>query len=178
MMEDGVSLRQLTNHHKEAEYLSNAMKNWLDKEYVSMEVHGRIGAVVGSSYLDGRKTGVDDLGHMVMHIGSTLESQDISDAFVNSWDIANKVSDILLVLLDRETCSCAGDLTFFLDQAKQAGLLPSNPPENNQSDSKQTPIVSSFEVDMKRFKTLQRELSSMFARYQIIKHFLEGKHSY
>eukprot|EP01031_Cornospumella_fuschlensis_P028934 gene28934-34922_t len=175
LIEDGVSLRQLINHEKEANFLSSGLKDWLDKEYVSMDVHRLIGEVVGDSYLDARKEGVDDLGHLVMHVGTRLESEEISDAFVNSWDIANKVSDMLLVLLDRETCSCAGDLSFFLDRAKQLGLLPSTDGSSKIQQINELAAQSRFDIDVKRFKTLQRELKSGFARYQTIKNFLEDE---
>lgn len=174
LIDDGVSLNQLSNHQKEAKFLSSALKNWLDKEYIFMEVHSRIGQVVGDCYLDARLTGIDDLGHMVMQVGTRLESEDLSDAFMSSWDIANKVSDILLVLLDRETCSCVGDLSFFLDHAKQVGLLPTMLIDDEQPNATVKSIRPRLEVDIKRVRTLQRELSSAFARYQTIKDFLEG----
>ena len=39
------------------------------------------------------------------------------DAFVGAWDVANIVSDLLMVRLDRELCSCAGNLDKYNEKA-------------------------------------------------------------
>lgn len=45
---------------------------------------------------------------------STLFTE--GEAFVGAWDVANKVSDFLMVRLDRELCSCAGDLSKYIEK--------------------------------------------------------------
>ena len=42
-----------------------------------------------------------------------MELIDMNEAFVGAWDVANKVSDLLMVRLDRELCDCSGDLSEF-----------------------------------------------------------------
>lgn len=43
-------------------------------------------------YESGRGNGVNDLGEMLMTMGSSFETFNMKDAFVGPWDVANKVS--------------------------------------------------------------------------------------
>ena len=48
------------------------------------------------------------------------------DAFVGAWDVANKVSDLLMVRLDRELCSCAGDLSKYKEISTKQVVMESS----------------------------------------------------
>ena len=50
----------------------------------------------------------------MMNVGTGLETVNMGDAFVNAWDVANKVSDLLMVKMDRELCDCAGDMNKYM----------------------------------------------------------------
>ena len=156
--EDGINLSTLTNIVGDAKFLQNSITRYLDEEYIALEVHRKIGVKVRDIYLDCRNRGVVDLGELLMEVGNSLEKQDISDAFVNSWDIANKVADLVMIRMDRELCSCTGDMSSF-----------------------QTPtLTTSNEVTLTMVDSLKLlkkgiELQSEFARYKLLRNFLEGE---
>ena len=52
----------------------------------------------------------------MINVGTGLESVKMGDAFVNAWDVANKVSDLLMIKMDRELCDCAGDMSKFMNK--------------------------------------------------------------
>lgn len=87
------------------------------------------------------------------------------DAFVNAWDVANKVSDLLMVRMNQEVAPCAGDMSTFIKISESIGnLAPS------------TPIfqIQSFELDKREYSQLARAFSSKFARYCFMREFLDG----
>lgn len=66
-----------------------------------------IGENVCLVYTDLRsRQGVEDLGELLMNVGSAFEDFNMRDAFVGPWDVANKVSDLLMVRMNRELCAC------------------------------------------------------------------------
>ena len=58
-----------------------------------------------------------------MIIGTELESFEMADAYVGARDVVNKVSDLLLLRLDRElcACACAGDFGRGVGAGKEEG---------------------------------------------------------
>ena len=56
-----------------------------------------------------------------MNVGTGLESVNMGDSFVNAWDVANKVSDLLMVKMDRELCDCAGDMNKYITMNSNDG---------------------------------------------------------
>lgn len=89
--ENGVSMDGLSLHQEDALWIGETVQSWLDQEYIALPVHRKIGEVVQRVYLEQRREGVNDLGEMLMKMGSSLETFDLEDAFVGPWDIANKV---------------------------------------------------------------------------------------
>ena len=83
----------------------------------------------------------------MINVGTGLESVKMGDAFVNAWDVANKVSDLLMIKMDRELCDCAGDMSKFMnkegsDNSAKSGSVffcrfidTSNSNSNSVSDS-------------------------------------------
>ena len=161
LVEDGVSLRLLTDHASDGAFLHAAIKKWLDDEYIRQGVHEKIGARCEAIYLSSRDAGMVDLGDMLVAMGTQLEQLDFEDAFVNSWDVANKVSDLLMVRMERELCACAGDLTWATATATAttattaASAAPSPRPRPR-------PLQETAEA-----------LGSEFARYRYLQRFLE-----
>ena len=112
-VEDGVNISSLGVEDVGA-YLRTSLASYLDKEFIAQEVHAAIGKRVEELYISGRREGVCDLGEMLMLVGTRLtDTTDISKSFLNEWDLANLVSDFLMVKLDRELCACAGNPDFY-----------------------------------------------------------------
>lgn len=148
-MENGVSLSKLIDHESEADFLRWSVQEWLDKEFIVQPVHERIGSRCGEIYLSYRNLGVNDLGEMLIAVGTQLEGTDFGPAFVNPWDVANKVSDLLMVRMQRELCECSGDLSWALAYTEGQGAA---------KPLSETAIF----------------LSSEFQRYRFLQSFLEG----
>jgi hypothetical protein len=137
-MENGVSLATLTDTAQEARFLQQAITKWLDDEWIVQEVHKKVGLKVAEVYLEGRQSGMDDLGEVMLEVGTTLESFDMADAFVSGWDVANKVSDLLMVRLDRELCDCMGDMSAFVEESNTLNANAAQAQQVKAQDKTQT----------------------------------------
>ena len=112
-MEDGVCIEKL-GVDSVGVYLRTSVVSYLDREFIEQDVHQVIGSRVEELYVQGRREGVKDLGEMLMLVGTRLtDKTDISKSFLNEWDIANLVSDFLMVKLGRELCDCTGNRKFY-----------------------------------------------------------------
>lgn len=172
--ENGVTIRSLVDHQLDGRYLKESVIKWLDEEWIAQEVHKKLGEEVERIYVSNREKGVSDLGEIVMNTGTAFESFDLGDAYVNSWDIANKVSDFLMVRLDREVC-CSGDLSAFKELSDSMEGIDAN---GDTIIKMITPKKAHFPpilVDTKELQTASRVLESEFARYKLMKDFLDGK---
>lgn len=152
---DGIGLNALINHLEDGQYLQSAIQIWLDNEYLPQEIHRKLGLEVQKLYIRERMSGVNDLGELLIDIGTNLESFNMEDAFVNAWDVANKVSDLLMNRMRMETSPCAGDMTELINKYEsQLGnsLLP-------------------LSIDLNK---MTKALNSKFARYCFMREFLEG----
>ena len=87
------------------------------------------------------------------------------DAFVNAWDVANKVSDLLMVRMNQEVAPCAGDMSAFIKISESIG---------NSAAS----AIQSFQWDKREFSKLTRTFSSKFARYCFMREFLDGMYDH
>ena len=65
------------------------------------------------------------------------------DAFVGAWDVANKVSDLLMVRLDRELCSCAGDLSKYKEISTKQVVM-----ESSSSQVEEGGLLKPLKVDI------------------------------
>jgi len=173
-VENGVDLTFLQNVDEDSNFLGSSICSWLDNEYIKQSIHADIGKKVSEIYYEERSQGTTDLGQMLMRVGTVLESFDMGDAFVNAWDVANKVSDLLMVRMDRELCSCAGDMSAYSNtQPKDLDdklNLMNNPSTGDLLTNAIPPIQLSSAV-------LQREavdLRPTFERYLFLREFLEG----
>jgi hypothetical protein len=163
-VEDGVSLIELQNFQKEASFLGDRVKVWLDSEYIPQDVHRTIAETIKECYMVSRKKGVNDLGELILNVGNRIEEIDIRDSFVHGWDIANKIGDLVLILLDRELCSCAGNMASDYKAAIEYGLLV-----NKILESSNSPIIN-----RKEYNDLVRKYSQDFHRYSFFQNFLDG----
>jgi hypothetical protein len=157
-IEDGVSMSGvLEDHENDGKYFGDMMKQYLDQEWVEQDVHKRLGQFVTDRYIASRKEGVDDVGEMLMRIGIGLESFDMSEAYVNGWDVANKLSDLIMLKLDREVCSC--------------GLR--GPPLEQSRSSMET-----FMSLKERMQSTELNLVTEFNRYKHLQEFLDREVSW
>jgi len=109
MSEAGVDIPEITDEEAERTWMADAVCLWLDDEYIPQQCHRDIGDSTASFYCSLRnEDGVNDLSSIVLAVGSHLESQPeiFDDAFVGPFDIANKLSELLLRRMGREICDC------------------------------------------------------------------------
>jgi hypothetical protein len=180
--EDGVSLANLSpDFANDGKFLGDSITRWLDEEWIQQDIHGVIGDVVCELYIKSRENGVVDLGEMMMITGTKLESVDMGDAFVNAWDIANKVSDLLMLRLDRELCACMGDMSrFVVVPSVEEEILPfdSNPSTVAVRISARQKVykpIPAVKVESQQLKRATANLAQEFDRYKFLRDFLEGE---
>jgi len=173
-MENGIDLSVLDQLEADGRYLRIAIARWLDKEYIVQPVHAAIGRQVEDIYLRERRNGVTDLGEMLMQVGAAMERFDMDNAFVNAWDVANRVADFLIVRMDRELCKCAGDLSSYIDSQPTEVKIPTNrkhldPDEWTAEDELQDKVRAT------KIRNAVRLLHSEFSRMKFLREFLEGE---
>lgn len=88
----------------EREWLAKMLQFHLDEEWMPLEIHRDIGVAASNVYMEQRSDGVDDLGSIVLAIGTQLTSFDFADSFVDSFQVANKASEFLMMKMGREVC--------------------------------------------------------------------------
>lgn len=84
-VENGVDLTSLVNHVEDALYIKISITDWLNNEFITQAIHEEIGVEAEKVYLANRLAGVVDLGELVINTGTSLESIDFKDAFVDPW---------------------------------------------------------------------------------------------
>ena len=168
-VENGVSLMNLKDFETEGRFLRDSIVRWLDTEYIPQECHVRIANKVDAMYGILRKNGVNDLGELLMEVGTGLESFDMERAFVNSWDVANKVADLLMIRMGRELCECSGDmLEYAIDNADSSAKFGAD--SNNPPKLQVFPTVTSTEL-----RDAVGNFPNEFSRYIFLRNFLDGE---
>lgn len=160
---EGVRTSNLSDYSLDAEFLKRSVQYWLDSEYIPQEIHTSLGLEVARVYRSCRAAGMSDMSDILIGMGTALEGFDMKDAFVNAWDVANKVSDLLFFRMGMETSQCAGDMQAFgriLDQI------------NAENGDNILPLLS-----YKELKQFIRTYSSSFARFGLLRRILEGESS-
>lgn len=182
-VEDGIDLSVLDQLEADGCYLRTAISRWLDEEYIVQPVHAAIGRQVEDIYLRERRSGVTDLGEMLMQVGAALEQFDMDNAFVNAWDVANRVADFLIVRMDRELCECAGDLSGYIDGRPTEVKIPLNSQYLDPDGWTATAVAGTRSVEDElqdkiratKIRNAVRLLHSEFARLKFLREFLEGE---
>lgn len=163
-VESGVNLSSLPNFELDGRFLKEAITKYLDKEWIQLDVHRKLGLEVESIYVRARNLGTTDLGDIIMDVGTSLEMMDMKDAFVGAWDVANKFSDLMMVRLDRELCACSGDMSDFRELSN----------EFRDGKSVSSKSIASLSVS-EMLREVREVSSSSFTRYQILRDFLDGE---
>lgn len=164
--EDGVSLLNLVEIEEDAEFLREEIRLWLDNEYIPQNIHEVLGRHVEMVYINSRRRGVNDLGEMLMDIGTSLENVEMKEAFVGAWDVANKASDLLMLRMNRELCSgCRGTIHC---GPKAEVAIPLS------AEDKRTRIVKGVFVTNCDISLARKSFSTEFMRYTFLRRLLDG----
>jgi hypothetical protein len=115
--EAGIYMRQLTETESEAEviYIAGMLKLWLDDEWSVQQPHTALGLQAANKCVAMRLKGCEEMGSLVMGVQQDLLSFDFSDTFVNSFEVANKTSEILMMKEGYEVCCLSKE-----DETRQA----------------------------------------------------------
>ena len=157
-------------------YLEESIRVYLDNEWIKQPIHKRLGEQVSLIYGKARREKViTDLGEMMMEIGTELESVSFDrtydgegDAFVGPWDIANKVSDLLMQRLDLELCGCAAtDTTTALENLEGFVKVPFG--------DILMEIPAATGLSLFNIKNAIDSYETSFNRYLFLKQFLDGE---
>jgi len=181
--ENGVSLLPLQSMEEDGQFLGTSIQKWLDEEFIPQAIHEKLGAKVKSVYLTARSEGINDLGQMLLEVGTELEMFDMEDAFVNGWDVANKVSDLLMVRLDRELCECMGDLSSFIEDSKSINSNSGTNIAVNQVNSVPMMIPTNkkyLEGNLSKetahhVRQTMRQLANEFDRFKLLRDFMDDE---
>lgn len=161
----------------DALHLKHSIASWLDEEYIPQDIHHKLGSHVETHYTALRSEGVHDLGELLIRMGTSLEKIDMEDAFVNAWDVANKAADLLmsrlgqaanLQVMSHDTTGM--NTQRFIDRWSYLG---------NWDVIGLCYILYSVSADTMLSKdsvlSALRELESEFARYTLLKDYLDGE---
>ncbi|CAM9910099.1 unnamed protein product [Scytosiphon promiscuus] len=161
-VDGGVMLPPADQAEEYASFLSEAIRQHLDDEWMEQECHEGIGEEVARLYLDAFKNGPSDMTTLVLDVGSAMEKFDMGDAFVGAWDIANLVSDFLMQRMGAETSGCS---------TKAPTTSPSPATTSSSSGSGGAPA---FRLTTEKVDMMQADLTSDFARYRFLLDLMEG----
>eukprot|EP00884_Botryococcus_braunii_P006273 jgi/Botrbrau1/15647/Bobra.4_1s0031.1 len=120
--DDGVVLPPSTEDMLEFEraWIAAQLQAWLDEEWLMQPVHKDLSIFASEVYLELRKRGADDLGDVVLSLGTELLQFDYNDTFTGAFEVANKVSELLMLKMGVDVCCVSSaDLERFkrVDQA-------------------------------------------------------------
>jgi hypothetical protein len=76
-VDDGINVSLLNDITGDSNFLHESIKSWLDEEYIIMNIHNQIGQRVSETYTYERMRGVNDIGDILVSIGTALESLDM-----------------------------------------------------------------------------------------------------
>ena len=165
-----------TGHEGDGEYLKQTIISWLNTEYIDQPCHYVIAQHVKDKYIELRKNSITDAGEIMVEIGTNLESykSDFDNSFVGPWDIANKVSDLMFILLKSPLSA-----SYSNDDPSDVIKATTN---TEASSSTLTTIaitptcsVPTVNILPSLYQQYTEDLSSsMFTRYSFLKKFLDG----
>ena len=171
-----------TGHEGDGEYLKQTIISWLNTEYIDQPCHYVIAQHVKDKYIELRKNSITDTGEIMVKIGTNLEryKSDFDKSFVGPWDIANKVSDLMFILLESPLStsyladSSSTAATKIDDNRISITNTQISPSATSTIALTPTCSVPTVNILPSLYQQYTDELSNMFTRYSFLKKFLEG----
>jgi hypothetical protein len=99
-----ITLPPPQDANREGEWLQDALKNWLDQEFLPEPVNERIAQQASQVFVRQRLEGENDVGALVIAIVTEMQAFDFSRSFYSEFAVANAVSDLLLDSLGIDRC--------------------------------------------------------------------------
>lgn len=99
-----ITLPACDSPDQEAQWLQEALQEWLDHEFLPELVNQKIAQRAASVYFRQRIEGENDLGSLLIAILTEMQGFDFSKSFYSEFAVANAVSDLLLNSLGIDTC--------------------------------------------------------------------------
>ena len=99
-----ITLPSAQNPQQEGKWLQEALRRWLDQEYIPEPVNQQIAQRAAQIFTRQRMEGEDDLGALVIAIVTEMQAFDFSKSFYGEFAIANAVSELLLDSLSIDHC--------------------------------------------------------------------------
>eukprot|EP01025_Chloroclados_australasicus_P040513 TRINITY_DN4233_c2_g1_i3.p6 TRINITY_DN4233_c2_g1~~TRINITY_DN4233_c2_g1_i3.p6 ORF type:complete len:172 (-),score=23.28 TRINITY_DN4233_c2_g1_i3:1151-1666(-) len=93
---------------EEKQWIAGQIQQWLDDEWTPLDIHAQVGEAASQAYGTMREQGEDEIASVLLGMGQQLLAFDYRDTFVNAFDVANKVSDLLMQRMGIEVC-CTGE---------------------------------------------------------------------
>ena len=103
-----MTLPPSTDPYEESVWLQQALKKWLNEEFLPEPVNDVIAHRAASVYRRQRMEGEDDVGSLIMAILTEMQAFDFSKSFYSEFAIANAVSDLLLNQFLGINACCSG----------------------------------------------------------------------
>jgi hypothetical protein len=92
------SLNSVDEIEYESKWISGMIRCWLDDEWTPLKVHRELGEATARVYMELRQEGVEnEVGDVVLGIGAGLLDFNFRETFVNPFDVANKVAELLML---------------------------------------------------------------------------------
>lgn len=89
--------------------ISNQIQTWLDEEWEVLDVHKEVGDEAAAILGRLRASGETDLGSILLSMGAELTPFDFTETYTGPYDVANKVSELLMVRMGRDVCCVSED---------------------------------------------------------------------
>eukprot|EP00798_Chlamydomonas_sp_ICE-L_P023555 gene23555-9079_t len=93
---------------EEGRFVGEVIRVWLDEEWTPLEVHTRLGQATCEAYTNLRKQGEDEMGSILIGMSTSLMTFDFHDTFTSAFDVANKVSEVVMMRNGCDVC-CVGE---------------------------------------------------------------------
>jgi len=125
-LKTGVQLRS-PDVGKLCEWVTEEITLWLDQEWIQRDVHREMGQRAAESVRRMVDSGNAAVSAILFAVAEDLGAANFPRLFesdVNEWDVANKVSDLLLQSMDIDVCCTAAPLTGRPDYGGAARAAP------------------------------------------------------
>jgi len=89
---------------QEQQWVSNMVRLWLNEEWTPLYIHKDLGDAAGKAYKSQRLAGCNEAGDVLLGLSSDLLAFNYRDTFVNGFEVANKVIELLMLRQGCDVC--------------------------------------------------------------------------